>query len=91
MRRREFITLLGGAATWPLAAIAQQAAVPVVGVLNSTAPFGRTHLLTAFQQGIRETGYIEGRNVAIEYRWAQEQSMINCPTSQPIWYAVVSQ
>jgi ABC-type uncharacterized transport system substrate-binding protein len=71
VRRRQFIGLLGGAATWPLAARAQQTALPVVGVLNSTAPFGRTHLLSAFQQGIRETGYVEGRNVAIEYRWQE--------------------
>jgi putative tryptophan/tyrosine transport system substrate-binding protein len=72
MRRREVITLLGGAAAWPIKAHAQQTAMPEIGVLNSTAPFGRAHLLTAFQQGIRETGYVEGRNVAIEYRWAQE-------------------
>jgi putative ABC transport system substrate-binding protein len=74
MRRRQFITLLGGAGvTWPLEAVAQQRALPLVGFLHPASPAGFVDLVNGFRQGLKDAGYVEGENVAIDYRWADNQ------------------
>ena len=71
MRRRDFIALLGGASAWPIAARAHQPAMPVVGFLRSVSLTDATPLVTAFRHGLKETGFVEGQNVAIEFRTAE--------------------
>jgi hypothetical protein len=83
MRRRDFIIMLGGAAVgWSLAARAQQPAVPVIGFLSSLAPSDLTHVMPAFRQGLDQAGFVEGRNVTIEYRWA-ESDYVRLPVLAP--------
>jgi hypothetical protein len=73
MRRLEFITLLATTATWPLAVRAQQPAMPVIGVLNSETSESQAERMAAFRQGLKESGFVEGQNVAIEFAWAKGQ------------------
>jgi putative ABC transport system substrate-binding protein len=73
MRRRDFIALLGGAAAWPLTAQAQQTAIPVIGALGSGSAAGHVPMAAAFREGLKDTGYVEGQNIVIEYRWAEGQ------------------
>jgi putative ABC transport system substrate-binding protein len=73
VKRREFITLVGGAAAWPIVARAQQTTMPIIGFLSTRAPSQDPHLLAAFRQGLKEAGYVEGQNVAIQYRFAENQ------------------
>ena len=89
MRRRAFITLLGGAAAWPLAAQAQQSTMPVVGFLRSTPADPFTKLVDALRLGLSESGLVEGANVTIDYRYA-DNHWSGCPAWPPTWRAARS-
>jgi putative tryptophan/tyrosine transport system substrate-binding protein len=89
MRRREFITLLGGAAaTWPLAARAQQRALPIIGFLSSAAPGPFKQFVEAFQRGLNEKGFIEGQNATIESIAGPKVTLTGSRRSLPIWFSI---
>ena len=88
IRRREFITLISGAvAAWPLAARAQQPAMPVIGILAVAAPEANAIRLSAFREGLRTAGYVEGQNVKIEYRWGR-RIPVGCRSLRQGWFAI---
>ena len=86
MRRRDFISVIVGATAWPLGALAQQSAMPVIGFLNLADGRGDPHLIAAFRRGLAETGYVEGKNLAIEYRFTNLRPELMLPNLRVIWF-----